>query len=480
MSLKNQDQLPVTSCHSAGYLYLPVEIAARELDSKILIAHFAVLQGLEVIVGQKWLLQENLPYLPRGLWLYKTLTPADAQHMEAAKLYGNKIAAIDEEIPGLGENAGGLRWVARAALEACDRVFCLGGMHRQVLMNKFPDYTEKYLLKGNPRWDLLRPELRAYYREEAEQIRHDHGPFILINTNIGLMNSAKNTPDEVVNTLVRHGKINLDLAEDRTFIKDLRAFETSNLQSCLELLPKLSAAFPDHKLILRPHPTERPETYHDVLAAVTRAELATSSTAAPWIFAADAVVHTSCTTGTEAFALGVPAISYQKLNSPLLKNYSSNLLNFTARTAEDVIALLQHIFAKDRGADHYDEDKQKVFRTFFSAQDGAFASERIAAACAEILAAAPLKKTRACWRPVSGYRQKIKRTDYQFQLFPDYKLSEIRKRIEKISHILGHDRPTIAVAKCGDGQFHFYDAALRMPEKTPFQVAAYIKDRFAS
>ena len=84
----------MAQCLGAGvvtnpFLYLPVEVAARELDAKLLLAAFAVGAGYEVIIGQKWLMQRNFGRMPPGIVLFKTLTAVDAKAMQAAHAAGH-------------------------------------------------------------------------------------------------------------------------------------------------------------------------------------------------------------------------------------------------------------------------------------------------------------------------------------------------------------------------------------------------------
>jgi surface carbohydrate biosynthesis protein len=44
-------------------------------------------------------------------------------------------------------------------------------------------------LTGNPRGDLLRPELRGFYARDIESIRREYGDFILMNTNFKPVNA---------------------------------------------------------------------------------------------------------------------------------------------------------------------------------------------------------------------------------------------------------------------------------------------------
>ncbi len=96
------------------------------------------------------------------------------------------------------------------------------------MTEKFPAAVSKLTLTGNPRWDFLRRELRGVYADDAAQLKAQHGRFILVNTNIGLVNSAKNTSEALINSLNSDGRIRLDDPEDRQWINDLLAFERSN------------------------------------------------------------------------------------------------------------------------------------------------------------------------------------------------------------------------------------------------------------
>jgi surface carbohydrate biosynthesis protein len=73
---------------TAPFLYLPIEVSARELDAKLLVAFFAVDAGYEVVLGQKWLMQRNVRRMPPGIVLFKTLTALDAKSMQVAKAEG--------------------------------------------------------------------------------------------------------------------------------------------------------------------------------------------------------------------------------------------------------------------------------------------------------------------------------------------------------------------------------------------------------
>lgn len=447
------------------FLYLPMEIAARELDSRLLIALFAVRHGLEAVVGQKWLLQANMAFVPKGLWIFKTLTPGDAKHMMRARELGHRVAAIDEEMPGLGEGCGRLRWVDRRSVEASDIIFCLGQVHRDAMQAKFPDHAHKLVVAGNPRWDLLRPELRGLYGRDAEAIRAKYGRTILVNTNIGLVNSAKNSADALIRSLARDGRINLSVPEDRDFIDNLKRFEIANFDAARRLVPRLRSEFPDHAIVLRPHPTERLEPYKAELARLERVHVIHEGPAAAWLLASEALVHTSCTTAVEAYALERIAVCYQTIASPLHDYFLSGKLSLVAKSEDEVVAHLRAAL-RQPGDAAYRQRCDPVFHRFFAAQEGAFSAERIAAATATALGVEDAAGDRpgvAQWRPGWRFRTVWSPSAFQKRIFPDLSEREIEERLEALANAAGFRNIPRAI-KTGDGQYHLFAREMEPPQ----------------
>src|SRR3954468_6751140 len=182
---------PTRSTPLSRILYLPMEIASRELDSRLLIAAFALERGYEVVLGQKWLIERNLRAMQPGIYLSKTLTQRDAKFSARAGSIGYFVTAIDEEMPGLVVSRNELRWVSQAGVDSSNLIFVAGNNNAEALRARFPDAADKVLAIGNPRLDLLRPQLRPLYRAEADRLRAKYGRFVLINTNLGFTNSEK-------------------------------------------------------------------------------------------------------------------------------------------------------------------------------------------------------------------------------------------------------------------------------------------------
>ncbi len=78
----------------------------------------------------------------------------------------------------------------------------------------------KLVLTGNPRFDLLRPELRDYYAPEAARLKKRYGPYLLVNTNFADSNHYMGS-DWVIGNLRNNRSITSRREEEteRAFMK---------------------------------------------------------------------------------------------------------------------------------------------------------------------------------------------------------------------------------------------------------------------
>lgn len=457
------------------YLYLPIEISARELDSRLLLTAIAVNRGFDVVLGQKWLMHDNLSYMRPGVLLTKTLTATDGRFMEIAHRRGYRTASIDEEIPGLIATRQGLRWVMRKAVEASDLILAAGEDHRDALAAKFPDCMARVAIAGNPRWDLLRPEFGGTLASEAQRLKQRHGRFFLINTNFGLTNSAKGDTQAIIRSLVRSGRVDLAKAEDRAFVEAARQLEIANAACLRELLRSLPLHFPQHHVILRPHPGEQLRLWRDITRALPRVTVIREGAAAPWIMASEALIHTNCTTGVEAFALGKSAICLRPAEPPEMDIYVAPLVNPVARTVAECLDLLESIASGTALPEPQQAQWRQTFDRFIAARNGPLAAERIVGAIADRFfdgAAAIAGSASDPWRPKKGYRSAIRRTRSRMSLMPDIGSAELTARLQALARCAGIERE-FAIEPCGDRTFHIHGSAVSGRKRLAPAVVAF-------
>jgi surface carbohydrate biosynthesis protein len=432
----------------AKIIYFPMEIAARELDSRLLLAAIAAARGFEVVLGQKWLIERNIERMTPGVYLSKTLTVRDAKMLKRAKAAGYITAAIDEEIPGLVIHDRKFWWVSRAAVDATDLIFLPGTYNSSAFATSFGLQEQRVRRAANPRWDLLRKELRPIFADEVAALKRRYGNFILVNSNLGLTNSKKGDARQMIQGLIDQGKID---AGDTELLRDLDhivEMEVQNRATLIELLPEMARRFSTHRIILRPHPSEDVESWHQWLAGCPEIAAVREGAAVPWILAADALVHTNCTTGVEAIALDKPAICLITTNNPANRRYLANLVNPVTTSVTGTIAEIERVLAAPERC--YSDNMAACFRDSMSFDDRLGAEHMIA----DIV---PLGTERGwCepssivsdWRAYSGYRWRQKDKNVRGILFPDESLATVEQRLEQYAGLLGLDN-RLRVEACG-------------------------------
>jgi surface carbohydrate biosynthesis protein len=424
----------------ARIIYFPMEIASRELDSRLLLAAIAAAHGFEVVLGQKWLIERNIEFMTPGVYLSKTLTVRDAKMLQRAKAAGYITAAIDEEIPGLVVHDGKFWWVSRDAVDATDLIFLPGTYNSSAFGAVFELGEGRVRRAANPRWDLLRAELRPVFADEVAELRRRYGDFILVNSNLGATNSRKGDARQMIQGLIDQGKVD---ANDTELLRDLDhivEMEFQNRAALIKLLPMLVQRFPGRRIILRPHPSEVVENWWQWLADCPAVEVVREGAAVPWILAAHILVHTNCTRGGEAIARDTPSVCLVPAENPANRRYLANVVNPTATSAAGTIAEIERVFADPDRC--YSETMTARFRDSLSFDPARLGAESI---IEDIVALGNERgwsepsSAVSGWRAYSGYRWRQKDKNVRGILFPDGSLRTVEARLDQYARLLGLD-----------------------------------------
>ena len=308
-------------------VYLPVEILTRELDSRVELVK--ALPDCIVVVGQSWEILRNAEKLPHGVILFKTVNRIQGSNMMSWKLAGHTVCALDEEAL-IAKGASALdSAVSRLAMSNCDYFLA----HNQEQLNVIQStYFLDGRVVGNQRLDLCRGES---FEPEAAALREKHGPFVLINTNFGSINSHWGGYEGSRNIAKQAGMIDTP-AQDYEF-KAMAAWEHRNMTEVYSLINKLSDL--GIKIILRPHPGENPSVWEDISEII----VVTGTSPLPYIAASEMVFATSCTTSLEAAIMGKQSVNLSPARAPIEQICGE--VNVTVRSAEEAVD------AMDRGVE---------------------------------------------------------------------------------------------------------------------------------
>ncbi|MBN2331741.1 MAG: hypothetical protein JXO49_10110 [Deltaproteobacteria bacterium] len=443
-----------------GTLIIPIENQVRELDPKLLLACIAVRQGFSVIIGSRQEIDFHIASFPPSLYLAKSMTARSVKMFRIMRQLGHAIAVWDEEalIHPPAETYF-TRRLSPAAISQVSHLFAWGEDNSH-LWRQYPHLPAGLPIHvtGNPRGDMLRPDMQPFFAAEVRQRRQEHGDFILINTNFSFVNafypelnlfqSAEN-PGQ----LPAYGRAAVGM--ERHFAENLRDHKQAVFADFQRLIPALEREFPQLTIIVRPHPIENPRVYHDLAARCSRVVVTNEGNVIPWLLAAKAVIHNGCTTGVEAYIMGVPALSYQATVNEELDYGFYRLPNLLSHQCFDFASLretIAKILAGDLGAAGGDE-RRKLMAGYLTSQDGPLASERIVSVAEEIFAASDCWPTstlperlagrfQASRRRLAKYLKSFQlqskyRPEFQRYRYPGLSPAALEERLERLRQVLG-------------------------------------------
>jgi len=446
----------------AATLLVPVENQVRELDARLLLACVAANRGLPSIIGPKREVESRIASFPRGIFLSKSLRVAKRRCFPVSSKLGHKIVAWDEEaLVHLPPEMYFSRRLSAKGIEYVSHLFAWGEDNAE-LWRQYPHLPAGMPIHvtGNPRGDLLRPEIRVFYQRDAEKIRYSYGDFILINTNFNHVNAfypAQNLfhPVRKPGKKARFGQAARGMT--REYAEGFRDHKQAIFESFQQLIPNLEQAFPDQAIVVRPHPTENQEIYRQIATQCQRVQVTNEGNVVPWLMATRAVIHNGCTTGVEAYFMDLPAISYRAT----VNDYYDcgfyqlpNRLSHQCFTFEELRETLGKILAGEIGVAG-GEEREALANNHLAAKDGPLASERIVDVLLALVdSTSQMDKPPFRDRLEGHFEAAIRRVGRSFapylpgshkspkferHRYPDISLEEIRARLAPFQLLLGND-----------------------------------------
>ena len=439
-------------------LYLPIEDAARELDAKALVAAAAVQRGLSVVIGQQWLIANNHAHMPLGLMVFKGMNARQANAMRAVSAHGHLTGASDEEALGLANMSYIQRDIDTDLASYCDLFLAQGRLHSDAIAGKTGASKEKILEVGNPRIDLLRAPFKELSAAQARNLRGEHGEYILVNTNIGAVNSVFGGVEEYKEVVIRIGWMDPNKAEDNALFDAIVAYDHANLSLSRAAIAKLSKAFPRSMIVLRPHGSERIDTWQEYCTKYANVKVIHKGRHLSWILGARAMVHTCCTTGLEAEILGQTAVNLRpKAHKGLLHRvFIANIANLSVDTPSAVAELLRTVLNGD--SRRFDQTRPARLAALAAHIHGiedtfTFAHERIAEVAVNLLTSHGAVANRFSWEPTDreNYLGAVRRTQYQLEKI-NLSKTDFERTWRELTTLSGMNIP-VRIEQIGDSLF---------------------------
>jgi len=446
-------------------LLIPVENQVRELDPKLLLACVAARRGYECVVGSRRDVELSIGDYPYAIFLSKSMTIRSLLMFYVTRRLGHEIITWDEEaLVHLPPDMYYPRRLHPLALRFVSRLLAWGEDNAE-LWRRYPRLPKGLAIRvtGNPRSDLLRPDIRRFYAPDVAAIREQHGNFILVNTNFNHVNAffpklnVFEPPKEPGGQpkFARGGR-----GMSREFAEALYRHKKAILDAFLEMIPELAAAFPDHKVVVRPHPTEKHDVYKALAASHPNVVVTNAGNVVPWLLAAKVLVHNGCTTGVEAFAIGMPAISYrphidERIDTDFYR--LPNELSYQCLTLEEVRqAVGAALIGRLGGADG--EERKQLFDHCVVDLQGETASSRIVDVVEEVAMHYAAKEPGSLVSVERGVLRKVlkivaryhgllpgaqNKPEFQRHRYPGNTLEEMRERVARWQAVLEDPAPLV-------------------------------------
>lgn len=437
-------------------LIIPVENQVRELDAKLLLACIAAQHGFPSVIGWRYDIDARIAMFPPSLYLSKSMTARSVKLFKILKLLGHKILVWDEE--ALVHYPPDTYFSRRLSAEAIKHVSYLfaWGQDNFDLFRQYPHLLEiPIYITGNPRGDMLRPELRPYYQDVTDELRTEYGDFVLINTNFGQVNaflSALNlfkqsqSPGEEP----EFGRGATGMS--REFAEGLRDHKQAVFEDFQRLIPALEKAFPELTIVVRPHPVENREVYHEIAGRCSRVRVVMDGNVIPWLMACKAVIHNGCTTGIEAYVVRTPALAYQATVNDKHDNHLPNALSHQCFNFNQLQATLEDVLSGSLAATDGQQRENRI-KFFLAAQHGPLACQRIVEVLKMIrkdngsLPVPIFKRRVAGWsratkrRVTKAVKARYAGSKYSFKYqrlrYPTLTLEQMQDRIVRLQQLVG-------------------------------------------
>jgi surface carbohydrate biosynthesis protein len=430
-------------------LIIPCETQAREFDAKLLLSCFAAEQGFRVIVGSKKEINKRIGSLPRSIFVSKSLTKRNLRMYTLLHQLGHAVVCGDEEALVYASPASYLHHKVSAQTLLRAQALLAWGPENERVWRGYEGYHGVPIhVTGNARMDLLRPELRPLFAEAVSRIRGRLGPFVLINTNFSRINHYLPGQSR------QRRALDAGTAEESDLGRGLAAHKARLYEHFLRMVPALARACPEHTIVVRPHPSEKLEVWHEITRDCPNARVVLEGSVVPWLLACEVMVHNGCQTAVEAALLGATAVAYQPVTS---EEFDLALPNQLSHRAYDLDELRGRVRGKLAGSLHFDPSeataRERLLDRHVAARTGYFASERIVwmlQAFAEKREGcrAPSRAARLRARAVAagrGVRQRItayvpghhNNRVFLRHVFPGARLDEAQARIEAFGERLG-------------------------------------------
>jgi len=142
-------------------------------------------------------------------------------------------------------------------------------------------------------------------------------------------------------------------------------------------VPAIAAAFPEHTIVVRPHPAEDHAAWKEAAGDHTNVRVVSEKSVIPWLIACGALVHNGCTTAVEAAVLDRPAIAFRPVSHKGFDFEFPDSLSEQAYSVEELISAVRDIVGGDPRRQERAAIRSEILQHHVASLEGPLASDRM-------------------------------------------------------------------------------------------------------
>jgi len=321
-------------------LIISVEVKVREYYSRLALALEAVKKGFIVIFGSSVTIEENLSKLPKGILFDKSISLNKSNSYQGLINRGFQIVAIDEE--GLMCHNNLNKYITQRVnnenLSKISAMFVWGKAEADIIKNEYPQWKDKIIVSGNPRVDIMKENYANILYEEPKRVCNaKYGDYFFFPSNF-TVNHALGKKG-IRKNLESLGRITSE--EDRAHYEVKFQYFDKMFHAYSDLIEVIAETFRGVNMVVRPHPSEDPSYWHDLSKRHKNLYVEDEKDpVTPWLMGAKMVIHSSCTTGLEAFLLGTYTLTYLPDSDHEYAKHISNQFSERCETSDEILKIL--------------------------------------------------------------------------------------------------------------------------------------------
>lgn len=292
------------------FVLIPYEVKSRDYKPRLLLSFFLAKNGFKVIFGRKAEVEYFSRCFSNSIYIGLQSTNIYLNFYKKVKSNNNKLILFDEEgIVTLSKKTYLKTKFSNELANLCDIFFCWGEKSYKFILKYRSKFKKKLVVAGNLRFDILKKKFEFLNKDNSNIIKKKYKKYILISCSFGNVNHFDKRFEKI--SFYKKNKIFNDNESKKNY-KYYLNYNKDKFKENINLVKFLSQNFKNINFIVRPHPSEKIDSYNVIKNKFSNVYVTNEFSIAEWLKWSKLHIHYYCTTSLEAGAMGVENLAFKQ------------------------------------------------------------------------------------------------------------------------------------------------------------------------